>query len=294
MKIGKYARAAALGAALLCPNASLAIDVAAGDYRWLGDGTDLFITYLRYSEADTFSRDGASDVPGSKNEASSVVLRRLAYREIAGQRLGFQAVLPLASIKTTVGGATLNPADGLGDLTLGVSYWPLSDNSPTGATLGTTLYVTLPTGKFDRNAPSIGSGTVTITPQVGFIKGLGHKLYFDGTIDTAFAFDKDHDGHEYSRNPETQVQAYLRYQVSPTTSIAGGYSGKFGGRRYVDDQYTMQNGRRDQLRLYFTTSVTRTEMIQLALGKDIHNDSGFSGGFDAQIRYSVLLGGPRR
>lgn len=267
-----------------------AIDVAPGDYRINPAGTNIALLYLQHQSADSFTLNGA-DVPGSKLDVNAAVFRGLHYSEAFGMPAMYQAVLPVVGFSSaTIGGANQTTSEGIGDLTLGFTLWPVQpDNPETGTTLGFTMHVTAPTGNYDVNDISAGSGAWTLTPQVGLNQGLGKGYFFDAYFDAAFAFDHDERGATVSHDPSYQLQAYLRKQFSPKTSISAGFSSQRGGKVKVGGVDTGLRTERDQFRLYANTFVTPTVQVQGMLAKDFNVDGGFENDHTIELRLLKLF-----
>lgn len=276
--------------ALLCATGlaspAAAIDGAPGDYAFPGDGRTLFLTYGQATRATEFSLDGAGEIPGSRLNTSAIVLRMVHYREIGGRKYSFQAFGPVGKIGTArIGGADAPVKDGIGDLTVAASTFFAASSDPAGSTVGLTMFLTAPTGAYEFGKVSLGSGTWSLTPQIGVIQGFGNGLFFDGYLDATFRRDHTEDGVEISQDPSIQVQAYLRYQPSMATSISVGYSGIFDGKIEYDGVYTGQKTRVDQLRFFTNHFVTEDTQLQLQLARDIKVEGGFKNDAVAQIRF---------
>ncbi len=263
-----------------------AIDAAPGDYNILPSGTNIGLLYLQHQSADMFEL-GGTKVPDSKAKVNVMVLRGLHYSEAFGMPALYQAVLPIVNFDTArIGGGDMPTKSGVGDLTLGFSVWPVQPSNPeTGTTLGVTAFVTAPTGQYDAAKVSAGSGTWTLTPQIGFIQGLGQGLYFDAVADVAVTMDHTESGQKIERSPATQVQAYLRKQFGQKTSVSFGLSSQRGGKIKVGGADTGQRTERDQLRLYANTFVTPTFQVQGMLAKDVNSDGGFRNDVVAELRF---------
>lgn len=272
-----------------------AIDIMPGDYTVLPPGTNAFLLYGQYATSNKLKVDGVGSIPGSSLGTAVGIARILHYNQFAGVPIGLQAFIPFGGFtQSKIGGLPLHRADGIGDLTLGFTAWPLHSADPRGTTIGITTYLTLPTGNF-RGTPgttgvaSIGSGAVTFTPQIGIIQGLGNGFFVDGAVDVAIRGDANELGFRYTRNVSVQVQAYLRYQFSAATNIAIGYSGQFGGKDYVNGVYAGTMTRSDQIRVSASTFLAPNIQIQGMVGIDLSAQGGFQQGFVGTLRLMTLF-----
>ncbi len=273
-----------LAATALAPGSAWAIDVSPADYTVLPPGTNLILGYAQYSTARELHVDGAGKVPSSDLDVAVGLARYVHYSELGGVPISVQAIAPFGNLDARIGGADQPIADGLGDITLGATVYPVHSADPTGTTLGVTAFLTLPTGAYDPAKISLGSGTWTFTPQVGVIQGLGNGFFFDGILDAAFEADHDEGAVAFSRDPSVQVQAYMRYQFSQATSVSFGYSGKFGGKQFTNGSYTGLKTRSDQLRLFANHFFTPTLQLQGMIGSDVNVEGGFKNDFVTQLR----------
>lgn len=278
-------RLAALMLGCLAATPASAIDVGPGDYAIAPAGTKLGLLYFQHLRSRDFQMQGEK-VPGSRFVGNVGLMRGLYYTTIASEPVVWQFVMPFSHLPTaTVGGARQRVSEGTGDLTLGLTFWPIKpSNEETGTTLGLSAFVTAPTGKYKLGSVGIGEGTWTFTPQMGLIQGLGNGFFFDAAADVAFTASHTEGWTRVSRDPSLQVQAMLRKQFSPATNIAIGYSGQWGGDLHLDGVKTGQKTRRDQIRFYASTFVTKDFQIQGMIGRDIHADGGFKYDTVAQVR----------
>lgn len=269
----------------LCATAAEAIDVAPGDYTYLPAGTGLIAGYLNYGNSSTYKLQNGTSVPNSRLESVVALARGVYYTEFAGQALIFQAILPFGSItQARVGGMSLPTANGVGDLTVAGAWFPLHSMAPTGTTLGIASYLSLPTGNYSVTKASLGSGTVTLTPQIGLIQGLGNGFFLDAAVDTALAFDHTDQNINIHEEPSIQAQAYLRYKILPTTQVSFGYSGLFGGQMRYNGINQVSKTRVDELRAFVSTSLTQTVHLQGMIGTDVNASGGFRQAVVAQVR----------
>lgn len=279
---------------LAITSSASAIDIFPADYTVLPSGTNAVLLYGQYSYANGLNLDvgGGTDVPGSELGVGVGIARYLHYTDVAGVPVGLQVFLPFGGFtEARIGGVEQLTEDGIGDLTVGVTAWPIHSAEPTGTTLGVTLYATLPTGayEFQPNTVNLGSGTWTLTPQIGLIQGLGGGFFFDGAIDVAFRGDHTENGVEISRDPSAQVQAYLRYQFSQATNVAVGYSGTFGGKDFQDNNYAFTQTRVDQIRATASTFLSPTLQLSGMIGTDVNVEGGFKNDFVGTVRLMKLF-----
>ena len=278
---------AAVAALVLAGAPARAIDVGPADYTILPADTALGMLYWQHLRSERLEVEG-DEVPGSEFEADIAILRSLTYFDLGDMPAAFHVVAPFAGIDTArIGGAGQDTSTGIGDATLGLTIWPVQPGDPeTGTTLGFSLFATLPTGTYDPDRLGIGEGTFGITPQVGLIQGLGGGLFFDGVLDVTLWQDHTEDGRTHARDPAWQLQAMLRRQWGPTTSLAIGYSGQRGGDQSIDGAETGLKVHRDQARVYGSHFLTPTTQIQAMFGKDVNVEGGFE--YDSVVQMRLV------
>ena len=282
----------ALGAALaLAAGPAAALDNLPADYVILPAGTSLGLGYLQYSTSDRLKIDGVGKVPDSSLDTTIGIARVVHYSQLGSLPVAYQAILPMASLSNLkIGGASPGAADGIGDLTLGFTAWVARPiDAARGTTVGLTGYLTVPTGEYEHDRPSVGTGTYGFTPQVGVIQGLGNGWFVDATADILFQKKHREAGLQYKTDPMTHLQAYLRYQPSLATSYAVGYSGTFGGKQDVGGVYTGQKNRVDSLRLVATQMLAPTWQVAGLLSTDVRAEGGFRDKFGVLIRVMKIF-----
>lgn len=232
MKLKNFLATAAVAIGLAATSAE-AIDVGPADYTIVPSGTMVSMLYWQHLSSDELRLNGGK-VPGSKLKGDVGVARGLYYFNLGSLPAAVQVVTPFATLDADIGGAKQNTSDGLGDTTVGLTVWPVQPSNPeTGTTLGVSMFATLPTGSYDTGKLGISEGTTSFTPQVGLIQGLGGGFYLDAAFDVSIALDHKEGGVTYKREPIWQLQAMLRKQFNPTTSLAIGYSGLRGGDQSI-------------------------------------------------------------
>lgn len=279
------ATALAVTAGAFVTGPAKAIDVGPADYTIMPEGTQLGMLYWQHLRSGKLVL-GGDEVPGSKFTANVAILRSLTYSSFNDMPVAFHVVAPFANIDTArIGGGDQPVKNGMGDLTLGVTVWPIQPDTPdTGTTLGLSLFATLPTGSYAPGSIGIGEGTTTLTPQIGVIQGLGGGWYFDGVFDVGIQASHRENGVTHKRDPSVQLQTMLRKQWGQGTSLTIGYSGQRGGDQMVAGAKTGLKTDRDQIRLYGTHFLTPTLQIQGMVAKDINVEGGFEYDTVTQLR----------
>ena len=277
----------AVTAALLLTTAApaLALEVQPGDYAWVGDGRTLAIAYFQHQTSDSFYGADGSAIGNSNLDADILIARMVHYREIAGQKLAFHAILPIGQFDNIrIGGGEQSAKDGIGDLTLGTTWYPVTSEEPTGTTLGLSLFATAPTGAFKNERVSFGAGTWSVTPQIGMVQGLGNGFFLDASAELTVTRNFEEGGVSYERDNTTQASVYLRYQWDDATAFSLGYVTRTGGELWVNGAASGQETNSDQLRLVASKFITPDFQIQGMYGHDIDVKGGFRSEPLAQIR----------
>jgi len=276
----------AVAGMLVIAKSAFAIDIYPADYTLLPPGTTLALVYQGYTSSSEFHLDGVGQIPNSTMNQTVEIARVVHYSQIGDMPVGYQAFLPFVQLSDAkVGGGSLQTNNGMGDLTLGFTAFLVNKPDPNyGTTVGLTTYVSLPTGSYDVNKVGAGAGTITITPQLGLVKGLGNGFYFDGSLDVTFQGSHNNSGQKISINPSTELQTYLRYQFSAASSVTFGYAGYFGGKQYINDIYTGQETRSSQLRLFASHMLAPTWQLSGMLGKALTTEGGFKSDYSVQVR----------
>lgn len=272
-------------------NGAAAIDIAPGDYAALPSGMTLGMLYLQYSKADRLRVDGGGTVPQSRLEMPVAIVRTVHYNTIGGLPVSVQAFVPFGGFsEAKIGGVKQSTAGGLGDLTVGATAYPFhSADQDYGTTLGLSAFLTVPTGAYKRSAISLGSGTSSLTPQIGLIQNLGNNFVVDAALDVAFTRDFTNGGVRFERAPSTQLQAYLRYNLSPAASVSAGYSGHYGGKQTVNSRYSGLKTESHQVRVFLNRFVTETIQLQGMVGSDLSVTGGFKQGVVGQFRLLTVF-----
>lgn len=268
-----------------------AVDIYPGDYTVLPPGVTVGLGYLGYTPSNEFKLAGVGRIPGSSIDQTVGIVRVLHYSSWGELPVAYQAFLPFAQLSNArVGGGTLPVNNGVGDLTVGFTVFPIATKDPQyGTTLGITQYVSLPTGTYDLGYAQPGAGSVVYTPQIGLIQGLGHGFFLDLSYDKAMQLSHTRSGHRIEHGSANETQAYLRYQFSAATSLSVGYAQFSGGKLFVDDVFQGQEVKSRQVRLYGSHMLAPTWQLSGMVGKAISADGGFKNTYTAQLRLMKIF-----
>ncbi|CAM4036804.1 hypothetical protein CCOS865_03263 [Pseudomonas reidholzensis] len=269
------------------PLPTLAYDNFPGDSVWAGDGTHASLIYFAHQNSKQLRVQGHGKMKDSRLTVNSLILRDVHYTEIAGEKFLYQAFLPIGDISTArSSGHDQDTRSGVGDLTFEVAWFPFTSTSPTGTSMALGLYLGTPTGNYDVDEPSIGSGTWSVTTEAGIVQGLGAGFFLDSTVSSTFSKTRRHEGIEVRSNTAYQGQFYLRHQFSPTAYWGAGVSTLQGGKGYLDGNYTGIKTRSDQFRLFANKLFYEHFMAGLMVGRDFHADGGYRKDSQVTLRFA--------
>jgi hypothetical protein len=272
---------------LLCSTLpASAFDVEPANYIPFPAGTDLVFGYYQYFSSDRFIADNGNRVPDSEITANLGIVRDNYYDEIAGMPYCVHFILPFGSIDSArVGGEPLNTKNGVGDLITGVTLWPIHNSDPEfGTDLGVSAFAVLPTGEFNPTGPSLGSGAVSVDPEVGIVQHLSHGFMLSSILDARFQSNHTDAGERFETRASYQAQLYFGYAVTPNMNVWAGYSGEYGGSSFIDQVYTGQKTRSDDIRMYIEGFATHNWHLQLMVASDVTAIGGFQRDIYTQIR----------
>lgn len=254
-----------------------AIDIDAGDWTPAPAGTTVGLLYLQAAQRNDLYA-GGQRVPGSNGLDSQIgLLRAVHYFDILGTRANVNVVLPFGHLKGKDGTSSLGSASGVGDLMLVSALWGHMDQEA-GTYVGVLNYLSLPTGDYDRHkALNLGENRWKWTIQPGFQFQMNDRWGADLTADITFHGHNDDFGAGASgvtmkQNPTVQVQGFLRYGLSPATTLNAGLSHVRTGETEVAGLDQNDSTRITKFQIGGSTWITPTTQIVLAAGRDLKVD----------------------
>lgn len=269
-----------IGASLtMAAGAARAIDIDAGDYTALPEGTNVGLVYMQHAERNSLQVNG-QQVPGNNGLDSDIgILRLIHFTKIGGYTVDPQLLLPFGQLKGTGNMSTaLGQGSGTGDLILAATVWTI--NEPENKRyLGITPFLYVPTGTYDAAKPlNLGENRWKYALQVGYIQGVGDKLTFDlaadvtayGTNDRANAA-----GQSLTQAPSYQLQGFMRYALSPSWDLRAGLSRTRSGETKLDGTIYGNASTTDKLQLGTAVFVGPKTQLLATWGRDLSVDNGF-------------------
>lgn len=269
--------ACAMALAAASPGAH-AVDVDAGDYTALPDGTNLAIVYYQHATRDALFADGDKVDVDAGLDSNVGILRGVHYMDVGGYIVDPQFLLPFGRLEAKDDLSALGDADGMGDLILAATVWLVND--PKNSTyFGITPFLFLPTGDYDKkDALNLGENRWKFALQAGYITQIAPKLLLDVVADVTVYGDNDDfgpTGAKLEQDPSIQLQGFLRYQMSDTWDLRAGISHTTGGKTEVDG--VSQNDRLQTTKVSVGTGVFVTPTVQFIAnyGRDVDVRQGF-------------------
>lgn len=231
--------AAALPLVLLAAGPAAALDNDADDYSAgaVPAGTNLALLYYQHATRDKVRANGQTVSRGDL-KSDIGILRLVRFVKFGPFLADPQVLLPFGRVEGSKALSGLGSADGLADAIVTATIW-LVNKPEQGTFFGVTPAVYVPVGQYSRNrALNLGENRWKYMLQAGYVTRLGSpelSLQLSGDV-TAFGDNEDYGtaSQTLKQRPLLQLQAWLRYQVSPSVDLRLGTSHFTGGRTKVD------------------------------------------------------------
>ncbi len=269
--------AAAVG--LLAAAPAHAIDVDAGDYTALPEGTNLGLIYTQHANRNSMNASG-NQVPGNNKLSSDIgILRVIHFMKIGDYIVDPQVLLPFGQLKA--GGdlaAPLGKASGVGDAIFAATVWTINDPA-NKRYLGITPFLIAPTGNYKAtDALNLGENRWKYALQVGYIQGLSDKITIDLAADVTGYGKNDNAnaaGQTKKQDISTQVQAFVRYAISPTWDLRAGVSNTHNGATKLNGVDQNDSGSITKVQFGTAAFISPTTQLLATVGRDVKVDNGF-------------------
>ncbi|MFN3076958.1 MAG: transporter [Alphaproteobacteria bacterium] len=291
-RAGKVATLVCITALAASPPAK-ALDNAPGDYEPLPDGSNIAQVSFRYGNSTHLHLKDVGNVPDSSMTSKFAIGRMVHYEDVGGIILSPQIIVPYGTImQAKIGGQKVESAIGFGDPLLACQFGLLNqprDHRYIG--IGTGIFV--PVGTYHKgDTLNVGENRWKGVLQVGFVQGLVDGFTLDLTVDATFYGDNSEAGtgrQTLSQERSHQVQPWLRYALTPKSTIAVGYSKTFGGTQKLDDVANGFQTNAQQIRLEYQHLLTSRVMVVGQAARDVAVTGGFNEDFRGTLRIGMLF-----
>ncbi|HCF6145109.1 transporter [Pseudomonas aeruginosa] len=268
---------------------ALAMDVDAGDYTALPEGTNLGVLYYQHAERNALYADGHKQ-PGDNGLDSDIgIVRGVHFTKLGDYIVDPQFLLPFGNVRAQDDLSGLGSDSGTGDLILAATVWLLNDPA-NRRYFGITPYLWLPTGSYDNDsAINLGENRWKFALQAGYITGLTDRLTLDLVGDVTFFGDNDDYGSASVTQKQDalyQGQAFLRYNFTDRFDVRAGISKIWGGETEVDGVDMDDKPGTSKFNVGTSYFVTPSTQLMVNYGHDLSVDNGFEE--DDRINLRIL------
>ncbi|TXG99885.1 MAG: transporter [Nevskiaceae bacterium] len=286
-------RAAVPACAALSCLQSRAIDIDAGDYTALPEGTSVAALYVQHAERDRLYANGNA-APGNNRLNSDIgILRLIHFTKIGGLTVDPQLLLPFGRLQARGDlAAPLGSTHGTADLILAATVWLVED--PTNRSyFGITPFLYVPTGSYDANkALNLGENRWKYALQAAYIQGLSANTTLDVALDVTSYGSNDKAtpaGDKLKQSASLQAQGFLRYNVSPAWDLRAGLSYAHQGETKVAGAGRNDAGSVTKLQLGTAGFVGPKTQLLATWGRDLRVTNGFKESNRLNVRLLQLF-----
>ncbi len=271
-----------------------AIEVNPGDYEQFPSGATIGLLYYQHGHGDEAFVRGAKTTSDAKLDTNVGIIRVLHVYEVApGVTVDPQFLLPVGAISTGGVLAPLGSPGGVGDLILAAPFKFQLDTAFKDV-FAITPYLIAPTGTYDETKPlNFGSNRWQGIIQAAYVKHFDPAWSLDLVGDVAFYSDNTRSNlggiGRLAQDPQFELQAYLRYKITPALEVGGGLGGRIGGNQ-VFQQTSLRNAQATQYgRLGIAYFPAPTFQIQAMIGQDFIVENGTKQSTFVQVRLAKIF-----
>lgn len=255
-----------------------AVDVDAGDYTALPEGTNLGLVYYQHAERKSLYANGHKAPIDARLDSDVGILRGVHFMKLGNFIIDPQFLLPFGSLRAKDDTKGLGNDSGTGDLILASTLWLLNDPAKRQY-FGITPYLYVPTGSYDKDdALNLGENRWKYVLQAGYITGLTDKLTLDLIGDVTFFGNNDDygpTGATLKQSALYQGQAMLRYNFTERFDVRVGVSRLWGGETKVDGQRMDDEAQTRKFTVGAAYFVTPGTQLLVNYGRDLSVENGF-------------------
>lgn len=239
-----------------------------GDYTALPAGTQLGVAYYQHLSADNVRANGHKVVGGLDLGLDLGVLRYVRYVELGGWIANPQIIMPFGRQNIGLSGDTRS---GLGDTTVGATFWPLHDLEGRHH-FGIGTFATLPTGSAKNEGFALSSNRYAFNLQAGYQRPLSKNWTLELIGQSEFYTDQR--DTNASKKTYLSLDASPRYQFSDQTSVALTWRHGWGGKEELNGVTLLGSERRDIGILTWASFLAPQWQLQLQYRQDFNVKDG--------------------
>lgn len=277
---------------LLINKESMALETAPGDYEPLPADANALLIYGQYVRSNDYYASG-NKVSNDFQFHSEIGLLRYIHAFALGSNAVIepQAILPFGLLAAGGNASFLGSNSGVGDLILGSPVKIGINQAKDVLALGPYIY--LPTGTYDPDKSlNLGANRWKFLFQLAYIKHFTHDLAWDNVADVAFSTTNNQAnslGQSEGTRPRYEFQEYLRYNMTQTTTVGGGFGYVLGARDTLAGQLQPDMLHELYTRIEVTQFLGKTWQVQGELGRDISASQGFKESLRINLRLAKLF-----
>jgi Putative MetA-pathway of phenol degradation len=299
----KVLRAILAGVIVAGATPSRAVDYQPFDWVPLPRGTGVLMGYYQFSTRGELTNTITGAAPNSHLDSHIGIARYLYYNEVFGHSVVLDFILPFGALTDgRIGGNPAGSSSGIGDPTVSVGAWLISDPAH-GRYLSAATFLSIPLGSYDsQSALNLGQNRWQNDLQVDFTQTFLERFTVDVSgVWTYYGRNSDAGpSHQVlSQNSSFSAYAWLTYDVTSLVQramrsagqswVSIGYAGTFGGTARLDGVPTGSKTEEHQLRLSYAQFVLPTWQALLSVSRDVSATGQFKQDFGLLLRIAKVL-----
>lgn len=271
-----------------------AIEINPGDYEQFPSGATIGLLYYQFGQGNESYARGIKTTSDAKLDTNVGLIRLLHVYEIAPNvTIDPQFLLPVGAISTGGVLAPLGNPGGVGDVILTAPIKFKLDTEFKDI-FAITPYLIAPTGTYDETRPlNLGANRWQGVIQTAYVKHFNPVWSLDLIGDVSFYSDNARYNlngiGRLSQAPQVELQAYLRYKVTPALEVGGGFGGRIGGNQAFQNVSLRNSQGTSYGRLGVAYFPEPTFQVQAMIGRDLSVENGIKQATFFQLRVAKIF-----
>lgn len=269
-------------AVMICPMVAFAGENDPRDAFPAPGGTDGVVFYYRNITGNEYHVNGTTAVRNAELNANLGIARYVHYFGLDKFTVALNALLPFGSVHTELSAAGIDEqASGTGDFTANLTAWyPLFLEKDNMFWLGGDVYVTAPTGKYNKEKlVNLGANRWNYRFEFAPICWIHNRF----TLEVIGGIDIYTDNSEYTsssfkleQDDVYSIFGHITYDITKTFWLGASYFYHTGGETKVNG--VSQHNKMEEQKIMFTAAFLTTPQTQLLLqyATDVSMDNGLS------------------